>query len=335
MTQLKGLFTLFAFACVLFAIGCSNDDGSGPTGPGGTGGAVIFADYLQLVEEVAPPVYTAPAVAPTAIDSLWDSGDYPLLGKVFSSDEPMSLYSNVSAFDMFVDEFEDLIMVDDSGEYLLADSSWMNIHDLTEPVSLPTQLQPVFGQSVDLDQYITAVFPDAPAGQQLHMGFQKTDLTETILVWMTMPPESDPSGSETNYYFGRYYPADSTFVIKGATVKHFSSDTASWIYDISSTADGNFQYRMSWFSTEIPDGTLLGTIVGGGDAGAEFALKYRQWIPADTADYDTLHASEQVFGPNYSEGTGLISAYDTYLDDALIITYLETPRAPLPSPFVF
>ncbi len=332
MTLLKYLLTLCIVAGLILTVGCSDSDS--PTS-GGTGSVsdVAFADYLSLVQDVAPPVYSAPASAPTAIDSLWDSGDYPLLGKVFSETEPMSLYSNVGTFDNYVMSLEDLLRVDDStGEYL-ADSSWMTVTDLSSPVAFPAVLQPVFGNSVELDQYVSVIYPDTPEGWEMHLGFAQSDSVEIILAWTTMPSMDSSGGVESNFYFANFFPVDSTFFIKGATVKH-GVDTASWIYDISSNANNDFEYRMSWFSTEIPEGTLLGTIIGGGNKDTEFALKYRQWIPADSSAHDTLHMSEQLFGPNYTEGTGLISSYDEYLNDSLIITYSETPREQLPSPFV-
>ena len=90
---------------------------------------------------------------------------------------------------------------------------------------------------------------------------------------------------------------------------------------MSSETTSDFAYRMSWFSDSPGlDETLLGCIIGGGNKDVEFAMKYRQYMPADSAVMDSACMYDQVFGPNYSEGTGLISDYDAYLsgcfDDA-------------------
>jgi hypothetical protein len=78
---------------------------------------------------------------------------------------------------------------------------------------------------------------------------------------------------------------------------------------------------------------MLGCIVGGGNKDVEFAMKYRQFKPADTTEMDSYSSYDQVFGPNYSEGTGLISEYDAYLADELIYTYEAIPSAQVVSPW--
>jgi hypothetical protein len=63
-------------------------------------------------------------------------------------------------------------------------------------------------------------------------------------------------------------------------------------------------------------------------------MRYRAYIPADTAVCDSLHMYDAVFGPNYAEGTGLISDYDSYLSESLFIPYEAIPQLPLANPFL-
>ena len=69
-----------------------------------------------MVQKVAPPVFVAPAAAPSDLVD-WNGGEYPLLGKVFGEDEPMSLYSNLANLDETIDMIEAVLQVDDSGHF--------------------------------------------------------------------------------------------------------------------------------------------------------------------------------------------------------------------------
>ena len=92
---------------------------------------------------------------------------------------------------------------------------------------------------------------------------------------------------------------------------------------------------MSWYSDEIPapDNTLLGCIIGGGNKDTEFALKYRQYTPADDAQIDAEWSFDEVFGPNYTDGTGLITDHATYVNEELIIGYSMVPQTDVVSPW--
>lgn len=78
---------------------------------------------------------------------------------------------------------------------------------------------------------------------------------------------------------------------------------------------------------------MLGCIIGGGNKDVEFALKYRQFMPADAEEMDEFSAYDQVFGPNYAEGTSLISEFDEYVNEALIYTHEAIPIETFPSPW--
>ena len=92
------ILTLFTLALVLaFALGCSDDD-SNPTTSGSAWSEANFADFDQLVENIAPPVYEGPLAAPGD----WTTGEVPLLGKVLGDEEPMALYTNLDQFALVV-----------------------------------------------------------------------------------------------------------------------------------------------------------------------------------------------------------------------------------------
>ena len=57
------------------------------------------------------------------------------------------------------------------------------------------------------------------------------------------------------------------------------------------------------------------------------------FIPADTTVCNATSSLDQVFGPNYSEGTGLLSAYEEYLNEDLIFGYDVVPQAMLTNPW--
>lgn len=111
-----GLICLVA-AIIFVAAGCSEDSttpvGDGDGGGGGdsniVGEGIDFAGFIDLVEEIAPPVYVAPVGAPSGeSDSMWNTGDHPLLGKVFSEDEPMSLWANMNNLDNILSQISEM-----------------------------------------------------------------------------------------------------------------------------------------------------------------------------------------------------------------------------------
>ena len=91
---------ILAVALFCLTVVCS-DDNDVPTGPGNGWSTINFADYEDLIGDIVPPVYTEPLASPAEIDPMWTS---TFLNKVFSEDEPMSLYSNLEYFDELVEE---------------------------------------------------------------------------------------------------------------------------------------------------------------------------------------------------------------------------------------
>jgi len=143
--------------------------------------------------------------------------------------------------------------------------------------------------------------------------------------------------SSSAYYF-HYEPVYDAIAMKGVFYKDYGTTPATsarWVYDIHSVGESDFAYRMSWYSD--PQGelteTMLGCIIGGGDKGVEFALSYREYKPADSTDYRADGSLQQVFGPNFTQGSGLLSSYADYLDESLFFTYDDMPSAFLTSPW--
>ena len=327
---------------MIFLIGCSDDDSSTTPASGSSDWTnVQFADYDGMVEDIAPPLYSGVSTSPANLDD-WTTGDYPLLGKVFSEEEPMSLYWNLNMFTEIISEIEQFLLINESG-YVMVDSSLsegdMNVYEyidvelLTSTTILPSDMSSVLGSTIDLDYMVTAHFPDMDEDQIFQVGFIMNDDEETILAFEKMP-ESDMITSSMAFY-AHFDAVDSSMIIKGVFFKDYGDETsARWVYDIHSVDESNFSYRMSWFSEDIqPEPSMLACIIGGGNKNVEFALRYREFKPADSADYYEGLEKEQVFGPNYTEGASLITAFSDYVDEELFFLYDDMPTTLLTSPW--
>lgn len=323
----------FAISIVVMGLaallaGCSGDD----SGTGSSGGysAVRFADYEELITEIAPPQYDGPSSGPAAIDSQWNTGSYPLLGKVFSENEPMSLYWNLDYFDDLVSEIEQLLQVDDStGEYLAG--NMMTVTTLTSPVTIPASASGVVGSSVSVGTLIETDFPDQPDGTINQLAFTQDSTQETILSYFYMPSASE---TESSIFYATHDLTDSSVAMKCVFVKYEADGSRdSWVYDIHSVNDDDFAYRMSWYAPDFGDTSGLGCIVGGGNRNSEFALRYRQYRPAESSSFDPNAILDQVFTSSYGEGTGLLSSYSEFISESLIFGYSYHPQALLESPF--
>ncbi len=352
MSKMISVSCLFTFVCLLALIaGCSdNKTSQPPTTPDSN--PIQLVDVGAIIENVAPPEYVAPAGSPSAIDSLWTSGQSPLLECVFGSHEPEALYSNINDFKMNHDILTSTMRVDADGNIILGeyvDSHLVDMGDaeimmhftatvtaLDGPTAVPASAQEVIGTEIDVDYLISVVADDMP-GSVIRIAMTLNDTAQTIFQWDEGTSNDD---EQTRLVYASLDPRDSSFVFKGlgycqhpVSEQWPNGDRFCWAYNITAEANSDFSYRMSYFSNGTPGMTFLHTFLGGGNKDTEFALKYRMFEPADTTVCDSTWMRDQVFGPNYSEGAGLLTDYDEYLGDGLIFLYSAVPQEMIPNPF--
>jgi hypothetical protein len=306
---------------------CAGDDS--PTISSGQG-RPAFSEYTEMVRRIAPPEYSTPQTAPGAIDPVWTHGEYSILGKVFTDEGDQTLYGALAHLDMYVENINSLMMVDDStGEPFLKDSSWAQFHELTASTTIPSQCQAGLGMtSVSLSNLVKMQPPTDPAGSVWEIAFDVSNNEQTMLLFRRSQYESN---WDVDVYYAWADLADSAFDIRQVRFSDNANGTVDkTILRISGDVHESFAYRMSWYSEDLGDG-LLGAIIGGGDKDVEFALRYHEYFPADSADCTTC--LEQVFGPNYTEGTGLLSSYSQYLDESLLFLNDDMPVSEPTSPW--
>ncbi len=346
------LFTFMlmaSFALMLAFVGCSDDDNPATSGGADTT-ALSLINIADIIRDVAPPVYST-QVSKSAPDSfeIWTEGEYALLGKVFGDDDPQTLYRNIEFFEMFMEIIDGTILVDEDGD--LIPGTFTNTHTdtvdgqeitrtgtfvvsaLTTATVIPTECQGIFGTSCDLD-YLVEISIEEMAEAALQIGVKLSETEQTMLVF-----QANMSGieddTESSITYASLDPSDSTFIFKGFMycTHDEGAETFTTSFNMTSEATGDFAYQMSWYSDGIPDSDLLGCIIGGGNKDTEFALKYRQFTPADDTEYDSEWAFDEVFGPDYSNGTGLITDYAAFVNESLIIGYDLLPQDEVASPW--
>ncbi len=338
----KKTFTLMVLAVVVAAIafGCGNDDTATAPDNSGTWQPLELADYDYHVRKIAPPEYTAPVTAPATVDPMWTATYLP---KVFSTNEPMSLYSNLDTFQSLLTELESYLLINDDGDIAVDSSAggavgdYLQVFNLSEPTAIPVDanMDALFGASLTVEKLVRLNWVDL-AGRTCveDIAFTLNDTEQTVAVFSRH--EESGTVTTTSMYYARFVLADSSVAMKGMTYKDYGDDTsARWTYSISSVDDSQFSYRMNWYadsSEQVPQ-SMLGCILGGGDRNVEFALEYREYKPADSAEYVDELSSEQVFGPDFSEGTGLITAYHEFVAEDLWLDYDDQALAPLTSPW--
>lgn len=306
-------------AVIIMAMGCSEDsttpvgDGGGGNDGGDGGGdsnvvgeGIDFAGFIDLVEEIAPPVYVPPVGAPSGEgDSMWITGDHPLLGKVFSEDEPMSLYANMNNLDNILSQIsemsryiEDVETANDTVVTIEGQQGFtIELVNLTSATFIPeTYIEVFWTTTFELDKLIKLEQTGGDNPYSMHCGYTLSDTAQQVLVYHSM---SDGTIDESSLFYAHVNLVDSSIVIRSSFHKDYGDNTsASWIYQIFTVEEVNFGYRMSWYA-DIEASTFLGCIVGGGNKDDEFALLYRQFNPADAAEWDSLTVLNQIFDANY------------------------------------
>lgn len=310
-----------------------------------------MVDIGAIIESVAPPEYTTPSGASAAVDSAWAYGDHPLLENVFGSHEPEALYSNINEFKMSHAILTGTMVVDENGEIILGtyvgshlldfDDEVTTMHftanvvSLSGPTEIPLAARTIIGDEVDLEYLVNVAVEEMP-GAVIRIGFTLNDTIQAICQW-----DEGTSGDDeqTRLVYASLDPRDSSFTFRGMgycqhpiSPEWPNGDRFCWAYNITSEANTDFAYRMG-YTSEGADWSFRHSFLGGGNKDTEFALKYHVFSPVDTTVCDSTQILEQVFGPNYSEGVGLITDYADYLDDDLILPYSAIPQAMIPNPW--
>jgi hypothetical protein len=321
--------TLFVIILLAFVAGCSDNT----TSPNDETTSLDIVDLESMIEDVAPPEYAGPSSSPSSVDSVWSYGDHALLRLVFG-DEPQSLYSNAAQFSEMMTAMETIMEVNANGEVVTGSySDTVSIDGmdipviaivtaLTEPTPVPTEAQAIFGTTFDLD-YLISVTVIGDENMNARIGLSISSTQQTIAYLSASEPGSSDEQADLRY--ASFNLVDSTFTFKGLGYNHYASGEYFLnAFDISSTTDNDFAYRVCWYN-EYPEASptddSYNCIIGGGNNQTEFALKYRRFIGDDFTEVDSTALYEQLFDPNYGEGTGLISDYDEYIDDALLFDY--------------
>lgn len=346
MNRMFSLIPAAMIIVMMLALGCSNDSNVTSTG-GGDNPEVTLSKYSDLVEAIAPPVFSGGGAfsrlfKPTDDSISWWYGDYCLLGKVFSEDEPMSLYRNTEELDNAVEFINTAIEngitdtsfthEDDSGSVAI------EIAELTEAVVIPENCRGILKMdSLELDYFVEFALDSMDLLYQA--GFKKNDTDEYFLTYFSAPYQSAeyPDGEESAIFYAHRDLSTDAIDIRGVFYKDYGDvdeTKAIWGYHIKTVNDDDFDYSMSWYSNELPDDQdLLGCIIGGGDKDTEFILRYRQCVPADTNVFDENYIMDRKFGSNYTDlGTDLSSFWtDLYPTDSMY-TYDDLPTELLTSP---
>ena len=326
---------------IFVVVGCSDDETT-PTGtnPTNDSGTVEFTEFGNLVAQIAPPVYTTPSGAPHGDwDSLWTNGTNPLLGKVFGADEPMSLYWNIENLDGAIEELTMIsLRLDSMGitgdtTFTVPEGPTIELQTLIANTAIPTQCQPILGfTEVNLEKLVKLHFAEGDFSGDYHIGYVLGDSTQSYVTFFTA---TEGTLVESFLYYAFVNLNDSSVDIRGVFFKDYGNQTsARWGYNIETINEVDFSYRMSWFSDESPDFSLLGCVVGGGNKDEMFALKYRQYVPADTTVIDSAYILDQTFDGNYAYvGTGIATGYESFVNEDNIFTLEDMPTTLLTSPW--
>ncbi|RKX26472.1 MAG: hypothetical protein DRP47_08125 [Candidatus Zixiibacteriota bacterium] len=344
MFILRTVAVMSLIGLLLFAVlGCSDDDATptGTTGDNDNNETVEFTQFEDLVKLYAPQVYVGPSGAPQGeCDSIWTDGSHPLLGKVFGEDEPMSLYWNVDELDGAIETLADIMENADSmgisgdTSVTMPEGGTFTLQTLTSATSIPTQCQAIIGcQSVNLEQLVKFHFVGTDFSVDYHIGYSSTDSNQTYLTYFTAPNEG--TGTESFLYYAYIDLYDSSIVIKGVFFKDYGDQTsARWVYHIESVDTSDFSYRMSWYADNFGGQSGLGCIIGGGNKDEQFAMKFRQYTPADNNVVDSSYILNQMFDGDYNYlSDDIATGYEEFVEESNIFTYDDMPSALLSSPW--
>ena len=334
---------------LVFGIGCGSD-GSSPTDPGDSSTpntGIDLSSYRELVEAAAPPAFSSIARG----HSDWTSGDHPILGKVFSEHEPMSLYWNIDELDRLIVMIEEALAnweydaaADTAdGEPLEGEEEIVEnpegacyVSECTGPTVIQGFAAGLLGAQVELDYSIEIEIFDQP-DQQLQFGFAQSETAETIVAFHAYDyAEFGPSGSRDSFvFYGHRDLVTDEITVRGvfAKVDQSTQEQHQWVYEFRTVGDSEFRYRMAWYA---PDPEFVASVIGGGDKDSEFALRYRQM---NGPGFDQVDPGDpwgeltQVFGPQFSDGGEFVAAHEELCPADQMFGHADMPGALLTSPF--
>ena len=320
------LMATIAASLTIGFVGCSDDDDTGTTPTGSNPQPIELTELGTIIAATAPPAYTGPTAAPGALAD-WTGGEHPLLNQVFSDEEPQALYRNIEEFDEMIGVLSEFLMVEADGDivtgtstevYVMTEGDQVDTLHVTLTVSAladdpapQTEAAYVLGTTVEAD-YLVTIAIEEESGNTIAFGVRLTDSVQALLQYEYSVEPSNKTSSKIKY--ARFDRIDSTYTFRGVGyVDYDGSEQFKYSFSVTSGVTGDFSYRNSWYSNGSGYPDFRHTIVGGGNKDTEFALTYRLFTPADTTVPDAGSTLEQVFGPNYTEGTGLISEYSDYV----------------------
>jgi hypothetical protein len=314
---------------------------------------VQLANYQALVEEIAPPEYAVGLAKPAIeldsarIDTFWYWGNNPLLGKVFGTEESMSLYTNIAELDQIVDQINaafdsvkhfgvDTVTITVGIEHMVVEAV-VDLESLTTPVAIPENCQPVMGFStIDLDYHLKFwLTEDTAIGCQL--GFKSDANEESFLSFRRMPHGDNPNEFESCLFYAHRDKATDAIEIKEVFFKDYGDSTkAIWVFQIKTVNENDFLYRMSWYADDFGDTSGLACIIGGGNKDEQFALRYNQYRPADRGELDPQDPYgdlSRFFGPNYANlGDSIPDEFVAITDPDSMYHYDDLPMELLNNP---
>lgn len=353
-----------ALIAMIALTGCSSDSGDNPTDPGqqntdydGIFSSFQFHDFGAFARQVLPPPFEG--TAKSFVDP-WRDGEYPLLGKVFSQDEPMSIHRNIDDHDMMMDQIDEMIGMVANYEahhdtlpdapFPVSDTEHGNgtmtlvFIQPTTPVAVPAVCQTVFGQtaiSVENVIQMTMEYDDGFTWESPYFGFSVGGQVETLYYWAVgMSEAGTPEGSQL--FYATRDTLTEAIEIAGSYFKEDGpgdEERCNWVYHMTGNSQLEFTYNMGWYS-ENPQFQLFGCVQGSGDKDEEFGLRYHEYN--DTTgwvDYFVDSVSEDIFGPVDGDPFASIppenraGTLEDYVDPNVMYVVGDSPLEDIPNPF--
>lgn len=357
-----------AMAAMLAFVACSSDSGDDPTGPNdpddpvdpgdGVFAGVTFHDFGEDARRVLPPVYAQSKVG--ADSTMWNEGDFALLGKVFSEHEPMSIHSNIALHDEIMMEIDDVLTeiaayeaedgevptepIPFDNEYGTGTLTF-NFAEPTAPIAVPAVCQTVFGCETVAVDYVVQYTVEMQGGETFespYFGFTTGGDSETVYYWAVgYGEDGEPEGSQLFYAVKDTVTGD--FDIAGAYFKNDGpgdEERCNWVYHVTGNDAMQFTYNMGWYA-ENPDFEMFACVQGSGNKDVEFGLRYHEY--KDDTGWDSFEEDmvlEDIFGPIDDDPYAFIpegeraGTIDDYVDETVMYHRDDSPLADIPNPFL-